>query len=166
MKETDRRKRWEAEAGLRQFEPVADDEVIAAVDRAARHRAPEGRGDRGVPVWVIVDHLGFVRSGWATRQLRPQLDGLVAGGMLETSRRHGRTCWTLTSAARKRLAAWQRAGKVPELPESPQHRTWRMARTYAAENIDRLRAEVNADLDRAASRLAPGRHARSELCSR
>src|ERR1019366_1013991 len=68
----------------------------------------------------------------------------------------------LSNAARKRLAAWQRAGKVPDLPESPQHRTWRMARTYAAENIDRLRSEVSVDLDRGAALLARGRRARSD----
>jgi|CZKG01.1.fsa_nt_gi hypothetical protein len=91
MPKTDRRKRWEAEAGLRRFEPVSDEEVIATVDRAERHRSPDHRGDPGVPWWEIVDHLGFVDTGWTTRQLRPQLDGLAAGGMLETARRHSRT---------------------------------------------------------------------------
>lgn len=84
------------------------------------------------------------------------------GGLLETSRRHGRTYWALTSAARSRLSAWRQAGEVIDLYESPQHRTWRMARAYSAENLDRLRAEVSSDLDRAVALLARGRRARSD----
>lgn len=162
MPKTARRKRWEAEAGLRRFELVSNEEVIAAVDRAERHRAPQRRDDAGVPWWEIVDHLGFVNTGWTTRQLHPQVDGLVTAGMLETSRRHSRTYWTLTDTARKRLATRRRAGKLPDLPESPQHRTWRMARTYAAEHIDRLHAEMSGDLDRAAALLTRGRRTRSD----
>ncbi|MGO9761050.1 MAG: hypothetical protein ACLP1Q_07310 [Solirubrobacteraceae bacterium] len=162
MDKTDRKKRWEAEAGLRRFEPVSDNEVLTAVERAERHREPQNRDEHGVPWWVIVEHLGFVGSGWTTRQLRPQVEGLVFGGLLETSRRHSRTYWALTSAARERLAAWRQGGEVIELHESPQHRTWRMARSYSAENIDRLRAEVSSDLDRAGALLARGRSTRSD----
>jgi hypothetical protein len=103
VEKTDRRKRWEAEAGLRRFEPVSDEEVIAAVDRAERHRAPDRRDDPGVTWWEIIDHLAFVNTGWTTRQLRPQVDGLAAGGMLETSRRHSRAYWALTATGSARV---------------------------------------------------------------
>jgi hypothetical protein len=162
MDKTERKKRWEAEAALRRFEPVSDNEVLSAVERAERHRQPQNRDEDGVPWWEIVEHLGFVRSGWTTRQLRPQVNGLTFGGLLETSRRHSRTYWALTSAARDRLAAWRQAGEEIELHESPQHRTWRMARAYSAENLDRLRGEVSSDLDRAVALLARGRRARSD----
>jgi hypothetical protein len=162
MDKTERKQRWEAEAALRRFEPVSDNEVLAAVERAERHRQPQNRDEDGVPWWEIVEHLGFVRSGWTTRQLRPQVDGLTFGGLLETSRRHSRTYWALTDAARKRLARWRQGGEAIELHESPQHRTWRMARAYSAENLDRLRTEVSSDLDRATALLARGRSARSD----
>ncbi len=162
MDKTERKNRWEAEAALRRFEPVSDNEVLAAIERAERHRQPQNRDEQGVPWFVIVEHLGFMGSGWTTRQLRPQVDGLVFGGLLETSRRHSRTYWALTEAARERLAAWRQGGEVIELHESPQHRIWRMARAYSAENLDRLRAEVSSDLDHGVALLARGRHARSD----
>jgi hypothetical protein len=162
MDKTERKKRWEAEAALRRFEPVSDNEVLLAIERAERHREPRNRDEQGVPWFVIVEHLVFVGSGWTTRQLRPQVDGLVFGGLLETSRRHSRTYWALTDAARERLAAWRTSGEVVELHESPQHRTWRMAHAYSAENLDRLRTEVSGDLDRVIALLARGRRARSD----
>jgi len=45
MDETDRKKRWEAEAGLRRFEPISDNEVLTAIDRAERHREPQKRDE-------------------------------------------------------------------------------------------------------------------------
>lgn len=84
------------------------------------------------------------------------------GGLLETSRRHSRTYWALTRSAREPLAAWRQGGEVIELHESPQHRTWRIARAYSAENIDRLRTEVSNLLEQAGALLARGRHVRSD----
>jgi len=71
---------------LRRFEPVSDEVVLAVIDRAERHREVEFDG---VPLGEIVAHLGFVRSGWTTRQLRPRLDALSADGLLAADRRHG-----------------------------------------------------------------------------
>jgi hypothetical protein len=132
--------------GLRRFEPVSDELVFAAIERAERHR---GSKPSGVSLGVIVAHLGFVRSGWTTRQLRPRLDLLLVDGLLSFRRRNGLDCWGLTDAARDRLTAARQAGRVDELPESPQHRAWRCARTTAAERIDGLRAGAGAAIDEA-----------------
>ena len=58
--------------------------------------------------------------------------------------------WELTSAGRRRLQRARRAGSVPPLPESPQHRAWRDARTAAAQEIERFRASLRDRLDEAA----------------
>jgi ribosome-binding protein aMBF1 (putative translation factor) len=43
--------------------------------------------------------------------------------------------WVLTSRGRRRLSRARRAGTVPKLPESPQHRAWREARGLAEQRI-------------------------------
>jgi hypothetical protein len=115
---------------LRRFEPVSDELVLAAVDRAERHREREGEG---VMMSDIAEHLGFVHGSWTTRRLRPQIEAFIAAGLLVRSRRHGVVIWGLTSTGRGRVA--QTSGSVV-LPESPQHRLWRQARALAAERID------------------------------
>lgn len=121
---------------LRRLEPVSDDLVLAAVGRAERHREREGEG---VMMSDIAEHLGFVHGSWTTRSLRPQIEAFIAADLLVRSRRGGVVIWGLTSAGRGRV---ERAGESVGLPESPQHRAWRHARTLAAEQIDRLRARV------------------------
>jgi hypothetical protein len=71
---------------LRRFEPVSDELVLAAVERAERHRE---RQDEGVMMGDIVEHLGFVHGSWTTRRLRPQIEAFIAAGLLVRSRRHG-----------------------------------------------------------------------------
>jgi hypothetical protein len=115
---------------LRRFEPVPDDVVLAAVERAERHREREGEG---VMMSDIAEHLGFVHGSWTTRRLHPQIDAFIAAGLLVRSRRHGVVIWGLTSTRRGRVE--QTSGAVG-LPESPQHRVWRHARALAAERID------------------------------
>jgi hypothetical protein len=91
---------------LRRFEPVFDELVLAAVERAERHREREGEG---VMMSEIAEHLGFVHGSWTTRRLRPQIDAFIAAGLLSRSRRHGVVVWGLTSAGRGRVArgdAW------------------------------------------------------------
>jgi hypothetical protein len=44
-------------------------------------------------------------------------------------------------------------GDVPQLPESPRHRTWRNARTAAAQEIERFRRNLRDCLDEAARLL-------------
>jgi hypothetical protein len=115
---------------LRRFEPVSDELVLAAVGRAERHRGREGEG---VMMGDIAEHLGFVHGSWTTRRLRPQIEAFIAAGLLVRSRRHGVVVWGLTGSGRRRAA---RVGESVVLPESPQHRVWRHARTLAAERID------------------------------
>jgi hypothetical protein len=115
---------------LRRFEPVPDDVVLAAVERAERHREREGEG---VMMSDIAEHLGFVHGSWTTRRLHPQIDAFIAAGLLVRSRRHGVVIWGLTSTRRGRVE--QTSGAVG-LPESPQHRVWRHVRALAAERID------------------------------
>jgi hypothetical protein len=120
---------------LGRFEPVSDAIVLAAVERAERHREREGEG---VMMSDIAEHLGFVHGSWTTRRLRPQIDALIAEGSLARSRRHGVVVWELTDDGRRRLDQIRRTGEVGELPESP---------------LDGFRAEAREALDEAAMLL-------------
>jgi hypothetical protein len=108
----------------RRFEPVSDQLILAAVERAERH----SRARRpGVTHADVADHLGFDRTGATTRKLRPQLASLLDDGSL-TRRSRGsglKDLWALTDPGRRRLAAACRHGRLEPLPESPQHREWR-----------------------------------------
>ena len=148
------RGRREAEPGdLRRFEPVSDVQVLAAVERAERHQRRE---NEGVLRSELAEHLGFVHSGWTTRQLRPQLDALRSAGLLGDLRRNGIDLLGLTSAGRRALAKARHAGEAGELPESPQHRKWRHARAAAAERIEWFRQQVRDALDEARRLLDTG----------
>jgi DNA-binding MarR family transcriptional regulator len=140
-----------------------DEQLIAAIDRAERHRLrhddlPADRRRLEKPgVWLetVKEHLGLNRGGWTTRQLRPQLDRLGAAGLIEQVRRNSSKVWHVTEAGQRHLAAAQNAGRVP-LPESPQHRVWREARAQAEELIDSFRLDMRERLTGAASLLAAG----------
>jgi hypothetical protein len=125
---------------------VPDSLVLAAIGRAERHKP-----DRppGVPVWRVYDHLAIPKRSELARHVRARLDALEAAGSIARSRRRGVQTWALTSSGRRRLTQARRAGKVPELPESPQHRAWRNARTAAQHEIDRFLMSVREDLDEA-----------------
>lgn len=124
--------------------PPSDELVLAAIDRAERHRV----GERpGAPRWAIVEHLGIPRRSSVARGVAAQLCALEADGTLARSRRHGVTVWTLTGRGRRRLRAALRAGTLPALPESPQHRAWRNARTAAAQELERFQRDVRDGLD-------------------
>jgi hypothetical protein len=144
---------------LRRFEPVSDELVLAAVDRAERHR--EVQRD-GVSWADIVAHLGFVRNGWTTLQLRPQRDALIAEGLLAAGRRLGFEVWGLTDAGRAHLEAARQTAPIGELPESPQHRAWRRARANSAERIDPLRANARRGAEEALALLDAHRRTRSD----
>lgn len=153
----EKRERQEQEAGdeLRPYEPVADEAVLAAVERAERHRGD----DRVGVIWdEVVRHLGFVRGSWTTRQLRPQVEKLVEAGRLARSRRQGFVVWSLTDAGRQQLEAT--AAVV--LPESPQHRAWRHTRASAAELIDGFRAQARQGAEEAAALLDSRQRVRSD----
>jgi transcriptional regulator with XRE-family HTH domain len=133
----------------RPFEPVPEALMLAAIDRAERHEQTDG-----VPWSVVLEHLGFARSGATTRKLRSVLDALLASGAIRRDRRHGGNVWALTPAGRRRLTAARRAGETPQLPESPQHRAWRYERSKASEEIEELRARVERVLEHASTLLA------------
>jgi hypothetical protein len=126
---------------LRRFEPVSDDVVLAAVERAERDREREGEG---VMMSDIAEHLGFVHGSWTTRRLRPQIEAFIAAGLLVRSRRHGVVIWGLTASGSSRV---ERVGGLVVLPESPQHRVWRRARTLAAERVDQLWEQARGVLE-------------------
>lgn len=137
------------ETELGRWKPVSDAQVLAAVDRAERHRQRDGvvRSD-------IAAHLGFVHGSWTTRRLRPQLDALTGHGLLSSSRRHGVVVWAITQRGRKRLDQLRDAGEQSGLPESPQHRAWRHAHAAAGERIDGFRSQTARALEDAAGLLA------------
>jgi hypothetical protein len=145
---------------LRPFaHPVSDALVLAAAERAERHKP---RGGPGVMLGDVFAHMGFLYNGAATRQLRPRLDALLSAGALEQTRRHGIKLWVLTSTGRRRLAQARRKGKAVELPESPQHRKWRHSRATAAERIEGYHEEFRALLDEADALLDAGTRAHSD----
>ena len=117
--------------------PPSDELTLAAVERAQRHRAAS---PTSVAIWSILEQLALPRRSAASRHVRARLSALVAAGCLENARRSGVPTWKLSSAGRSRLHRARHAGEVPELPESPQHRAWRNARTAAAQEIERFRA--------------------------
>lgn len=132
-------------------DPVREDEifdvlVLAAVERAARHRA---RDHDGVPVWAIRAHLHIPARSSAARRLHVRLPVLEGSGLLGRERLRGVVMWSLTDDGQERLAAAQSAGSVPELPESPQHIVWREARVAAQERM----AEFDQALGQAALRM-------------
>ena len=142
--------RRDRDGELRRFEPVSDELVLAAVERAERHREREGDG---VMMSDIAEHLGFVHGSWTTRRLRPQIEAFIAAGLLVRSRRHGVVVWGLTSSGRRHVA---REGESVVLPESPQHRVWRHAQALAAERIDGLRGQLRGVLTETAGALDAG----------
>jgi len=123
--------------------------VLAAVDRAARHRAD---GVPSVPLWSILDHLAIRPRSSAARLARRRLEALERSGSLRAERRHGVRVWGLTAAGVARLGGDRRA--LGELPESPQHRAWRQARVAAAQELDRVAEDLGALLARACALLA------------
>lgn len=144
--------RGPAQGGLRPLEPVSDPMLLAAVERAERHRSAKAAGTsqvRGEPLSQIVDHLGLVHGSWTTRRLRPQLSALEDAGMLVAGRRHGIVVWTLTDGGRRRLARARRAGQAGAPPESPQHRRWREARATATARIDEFHEQMRHAVEQA-----------------
>jgi hypothetical protein len=125
--------------------------VLAAVDRAARHRVD---GAPAVPLWSILDHLAIGPRSRAARGVRLRLEELERDGSLIAGRRHGVVVWAPTATGLRRLR--RDAGALGELPESPQHRAWRQARVVAAQELDRFAGDLGALLAQAGAMLAGG----------
>lgn len=129
----------------------SDDLLLAAIDRAERHRRNE---ERGVLLATIKEHLDIPHNSWTTRLLRPRLEALEATGVVEQTRRHGLNLWGLTGRGRELVDALRSAGKLGELPESPQHRHWQEARTAAGERMSEFRDDLRAALNDTTGLLA------------
>jgi hypothetical protein len=135
------------------WRPPSDLLVLAAVDRAHRHRFHEGYRDATLS--GIARHLGMTWGPHASRRLRPIVRRLTDElGWLRQSRHRGQDRWALTDTGAQRLARALLEGVGDELPESPQHRQWRAAREHALVRIEALKSElgevlakVNAMLD-------------------
>jgi len=136
---------------LRPFAPVPDLTILAAAERAQ----VQGRG-RGKPTTrrCVAEHLGFAWNSGTARKLLPQLLALEAAGYLELGGPAGfeGSC----RLTRQGLNALQRArrAEAPEasveaLPESPQHRNWRHARTVAAAGISEFLGAVTTEVQEA-----------------
>lgn len=138
---------------------VPDELVLAAIERAERHRTNDAPG---VPIWAITEHLDIPRRSGKARHVRSRLRAFEADGSLESLRRHKVEIWALTVAGRQRLRRAVRAGDIPQLPESPQHRAWRRARTIAAEEMERLRCSLRKTLAVALSLIDSDRPAHSD----
>jgi hypothetical protein len=124
----------------------ADELVLAAVERAVRHRARE---TPSVPIWAIAEHLGVPRRSARGRRLRPRLQRLTEAGLLTCARHRGVIAWALTAAGRRRLRAARLAGLELALPESPQHLAWRRAQTAAACELARFSRNLSDSLEEA-----------------
>ncbi len=131
-------------------EGPSEDLVMAAIERAVRHRAADAPS---VPAWAILEHLDVPRRSGAARHVRAVLVSLAQAARVEPSRAHGVEVWALTDAGRRRLQRLRRAGSIPPLPESPQHREWRQANTAAAQEAARFASILRERLGEAVSLL-------------
>ena len=121
----------------------SEERLLAAIDRAYRHR--RRRANPGVRLASVKEHLGLAAGSASTRRLRPIWDGLHAAGLIEPSAPRSQRLWRLTSTGVERLQEARQGGEL-ELPESPQHRDWREARSAASEQIAGFRDELRAAL--------------------
>lgn len=126
---------------------VPDPLILAAIERAEVH---EGRALRG----YVAAHLGYRHNSATTRWLGPRIAALEAAGQVVRRRSQGLVHWTLTEAGAGRLAAARRAREAGVLPESPQHREWRLARRVAGERVEEIRAAALAAVEEARQLLA------------
>jgi DNA-binding PadR family transcriptional regulator len=124
--------------------PVSDAFILAATERAERHEQADD-------VWVVylTEHLGFKACPDTNRSLLPRLEAMHRAGLLTSRERRGEPYFGLTTVGREQLASHREAGDVGELPESPQHRAWRLARVKAALRIDEFQREQVAALEEA-----------------
>jgi hypothetical protein len=137
--------------------PVGPVAALAALARAQLHRAaPEA----AVPLWAILAQLDLPRRSRGARETAEVLARLRSTGAVLAERRHGVQVWSITPAGRALLD--KASPDIARLPESPQHRAWRNARTLAREEIGRLRSALRESLREAEEMLRAGRPQRSE----
>lgn len=129
----------------------ADATILAALERAQRHHTGV---HRAVSLHAVAEHCGLPWHAGTARRLAGPLGRLEDGGFVRQVRPHGNRGWELTPTGRRRLRTLRRAGRVDELPESPQHRAWRNARRLAGEVLPEFEQRVRELLDRADALLA------------
>jgi hypothetical protein len=129
-----------------------DDELILAAVRRAVLHGPVGT--EGAPLRAVLAHLAITRRTSAARDLRRRLEELGRDGALRRVSVHGVPVWQLAPAGIRLLAAAERAGRTPVLPESPQHLAWRRARKAAGQELARFATRLEADLAQADAMLA------------
>jgi hypothetical protein len=143
--------------------------LLAAVERArvqrpSATRAGPGPRDEEPTLAEVLDHLAIPRRSAAARAVHEGLRRLAAAGALREGRRHGVSVWALSAAGRRQLRrARAAAGESLVLPEAPQRRAWREARSQAARSLPLL-SERLEDALASAERLlrAPGGAASSD----
>lgn len=126
------------------YEPVSDETVLLALDRAERYAKENPWRETGVYWRALTEHLGVVHSPATTRRLRPQVEALIDAGLIVKTRNRGRERWGLTGTGRE-LAARARKEGV-KLPASPVYLEWQAAREGAAEAIESIRERLAEDL--------------------
>ncbi len=129
---------------------IPPDLVLAALERAERH---SDHDRRGVMLATLYDHLGVRKASAAARGVRELVGELVETGAVERARRNGVAVIVLTPLGRQRLARAQRAGNIPELPESPQHRKWREAHDRAKVEVERFVQQAHEAMEEAVDLL-------------
>lgn len=130
-------------------ESLSERLVLAAVRRAALH---DGRERGAAPLRAVRAHLAVAPRTRRARELTAQLERLREAGLLVTSRTHGVLAWGL-SADGSRLLEQAEGDRRAELPESPQHRAWRVARATADRELGRFAVGLREDLREAAALL-------------
>jgi hypothetical protein len=128
--------------------PVSDDMILAAIERAERHRNP--KSPPGISLPTLKEHLGVPHHGGTTRRLRPRLKTLKHAELIEQYRRNGPDAITLTDTGQRRLDAVR--GEIT-LPEAPQHKAWREAQLAASQRIAGFRSDLRGTLDEAIALL-------------
>ncbi|HXD54483.1 MAG TPA: hypothetical protein VN618_06995 [Solirubrobacteraceae bacterium] len=124
--------------------------ALAAVRRAALH---DGRERGAAPLRAVRAHLSVAPRTTRARELTAQLERLREAGLLETTRAHGVVAWGLSADGSRLLAQAEAEGWRAELPESPQHRAWRVARATAEQELGRFALGLREDLREAAALL-------------
>ncbi len=125
---------------------IPDVLVLAAVERAVRHRLRAGTPS---PIWEILRHLDISPRSGDARHVRARIRELAAAGVLARERSHGVDVWRLTPNGRRRLRRARGSAREPLLPESPQHKAWRDARALSGQEIGRTRGELRRAAERA-----------------
>jgi hypothetical protein len=119
--------------------------LLAALERAQLHQ--RGGDDRGVVLSILIEHLDLPRNSATSRRLRPKLDAVETAGLVRRVRAHCITAWALSEQGRQWLALLRGTGDLGPLPEAPQHRRWREARSVAETRLPGFRHELERALD-------------------